>query len=215
MNELEHIKSGVFNPTLTKAQELNQTIEGMGDLSGYWQEAHSRLTRGYTLAVPLQNILDDIIGTVSERFRNGEIDIRKMDAPWLDAIADSIDLTPMGQFLIRDGVYHYYHCKAGIETPFHLQIDLKLLPTIHNSLGEPVAGLTYMAIILEWEGHKLTHLRPGYVGPEEFRHNHGIILRCQENEIISNHELGAWLYFTRHLDADQHRVLIDWNKRMQ
>lgn len=209
--------------------EINVAIEKQGDMGQYWVDANAQLNKGFTLPVGLQNILDDINANISDPFKDGRIDIRSLTIGSFNQLVKGVNLEHLGLFLIRNGVDHHYHCTAGNANPWRLEIDLKVLPTIHNKLGEPKAGLCFISVMLvtgdlhgtpvgeiSTTGRVLQASKAIYVGPQSVEVRHlPVITLANSNRPMTNHTLGTWLYFMRHVNYEDHLVMIDHDLQMR
>lgn len=222
------MKPTPFSNTVELVKKLNEAIEKIPDLGQYWIDANDQLTKGYTLPVNLQNLLDDINASLADQFKNGLVDIQSLSLEKINELVKSVELQYLGLFLIRNGVSHHYHCTSGTTHPWRLEIDLKVMPTIHNKLGEPKAAICFMSVTVVtgdiyntpvgqipadgrvYQGSKLI-----YVGPESVKVRHAPVLTAgNANRPLTNEMLGAWLYTMRNISYEDHVILIDHDRQM-
>lgn len=218
-----------FSDIVQHSRNLNEAVEKQGDMSAYWNAANDQLNKGYTLSVGLQNLLDDINTHVSDQFKYGLVDIPSLDLGSFNRLVKGVELDHLGLFLIRNGVSHHYHCTAGHDHPWRLEIDLKVLPTIHNKLGEPKAGLCFMsAMVMTGDiyntpvgevpsnGKVFQASKIIYVGPQTVKIRHApIITLGNTNQPLTSHTLGSWLYVMRNISYEDHLVMIEHEQLMQ
>lgn len=208
--------------------EINVAIEKQGDMGQYWIDANEQLSKGYTLSVGQQNLLDDINAMVSHQFKQGLVDIPNLTIGSFNQLVKSVELDHLGLFLVRNGVSHHYHCTAGVEHPWRLEIDLKVLPTVHNKLGEPKAGLCFISAMvvtgdiygtpvgqIPATGKVFQASKVIYIGAETVKIRHlPIITLANSNRPMTNHMLGSWLYFMRNVNYEDHLIMVDHDTQM-
>lgn len=223
---MQHTRSLSEIKVLTN--DITTSLEKQGDMSQYWVDVNEQLNKGFTLSVSLQNMLDDINGSVADQFKKGSVDIPSLTLGNFNQLVKAVELEHLGLFLIRNGVSHHYHCTAGRDHPWRLEIDLKVLPTIHNKLGEPKAGLCFISVMLVTgdihgtpigqipsNGKVLQASKVLYVGPQTVKIRHlPIVTLANSNRPMTNHMLGTWLYTMRHIPYEDHLILIEHDQMM-
>ncbi len=185
--------------TLSKAPEQND--------AEYWCNANTSLTKGYELPVPLQNILDEINGALSDQFRNQVVDVSTVTQESFQQLVNSIDLTRLGMFIGHKGIDHHYHLIAGMGSQsFRLDVDLKCIPTVIGPFGSIAASICFLSGKLVVGDVIYQDVTIKYIGLKSLETHHQSVI--EHGKDATNDQLGKWLRLIRSINIDEFPALI-------
>lgn len=130
------------NPKLSLSQK--QELKS----AKYWQDCNDRLTKGYELPVPEQNILDQayegLVAGIQKLIINTSW-ILKYDIKQVLKTIDLNTLLPLIKY--PTGIHHHYHVTAGVgDTAHKIELDLKIIPTLTDEFANPMNAMVFIAL---------------------------------------------------------------------
>lgn len=142
-------------PQLSPMKDRGVSLTEKADMRAaeYWDECNKKTIAGYELPVPYQNMLDSTYEVFVDEV-DKLIDDMLNQVPMSDLIDQAVRKVPLNlltPFLaISSGVSHHYHRLGGFGPNEHkLSLDLKILPTFHDSLGDVMNALVFIAFDME------------------------------------------------------------------
>lgn len=165
---------------LSREDEL-KVNEAKLKASEYWEQCNQELVPGYTLPVPIQNLLDETYEVLVEGVRKCIDEFGYLDHKQMGEFIKVVPLHQLSTILsYRKGVAHHYHCHAGVGRNEHkMELDLKVIPTIIDPHGQPLNALVFIAFSLEFvnkepsdRGGKYRIVLTDAVGVGDYLHLH-------------------------------------------
>lgn len=214
-----------------KMETIQQKLEVLHsdtfDSAAYWQHANDGLVHGYNLPVAMQNILDDVNLSFIEALKECGKPIHELSRREVVDIARTTNFDGLEQLITLTGVQHHYHQTAGADKQYRVKMDLKIIPTVMNNVGQPIAAVAFISITFETGKIIYGESDPGntfyyipiirIIGREDLKHSHEPLHRLQVTVVpnFTNDLLGFWLKRLRTLDVEELLFLDDYTKATQ